>query len=407
MNRKNKAFVYALIVVGVLISQILPVSAQGNAFFPNVKRKAAESIISKYYAAQVNLGLSDEEKIKEVIDAYFVIKYESQKLLEKQDFSLLLDDATLEWVRKEKDKRDVELYIAELFNLNYIDYRYTLEYDAIEIKKNKATAWLRESHEVVFASAAPEVSKMANLPHIITLTHKNGFWVISKDEYQDETSLAFNYQTKQELMEQVSKNYELNKKISLGAKFQADLIASPLSLVNYSYNRTRAVNYADTYWSNYNTAWYVTEPNNDCTNYVSQALYAGEGKNPPDTSGMTTAPNRDYTTDWYYVWNNSGSLPWIRVGRQFTFITGNTNKIGPNGTSTASFCNTNVGDVVQLYNPVDGWFHEGIITMIVNPCGGLQFYYVNAHTINRYHYPLAYWAQYTMRFIKINGWRGN
>jgi hypothetical protein len=74
----------------------------------------------------------------------------------------------------------------------------------------------------------------------------------------------------------------------------------------------------------------------------------------------------------------------------------------------SSFCNTNLADIVQIYDGTQGgWFHEGIITLITNPCGGLQFYYVNAHTTNHYHYPLANWAAYPMRFIKINGWRGN
>lgn len=409
MNARSKTLVYLLIAT-MLVLQVMPVSARGDAPSLKVQQKTAnEIIISKYQTAQRNPNLSDEEKIKVAIDAYFTIKYESQKFLEEQDFSLLLDDETLEWVKKEKDKREVELYLAELFDLNYIYYNYILEYDTIEIKKDKATLQLRESHEVMFASAAPEISRMAGLQHTITLTQKNSFWVISKDQYQDEVSPAFDHHTKQELIEQVNKNYELSKKkLTLSPKVRASLSAIPPSLVIYSYDRTKAVNYADKYWSTYNTAWYKTNPGTDCANYVSQALYAGEGKNPPDTSGMTTAPNRSYYTDWYYVWNNSGSLPWIRVVEQYTFITGNTNKIGPYGASTTSFCNTNLGDVVQIYDGTQGgWFHEGIITMIINPCGGLQFYYVNAHTTNRYHYPLANWAAYPMRFIKINGWRGN
>jgi hypothetical protein len=98
----------------------MPVSARGDAPSLKVQQKTAnEIIISKYQTAQRNPNLSDEEKIKVAIDAYFTIKYESQKFLEEQDFSLLLDDETLEWVKKEKDKREVELYLAELFDLNF------------------------------------------------------------------------------------------------------------------------------------------------------------------------------------------------------------------------------------------------------------------------------------------------
>ena len=136
-------------------------------------------------------------------------------------------------------------------------------------------------------------------------------------------------------------------------------------------------------------------------------MYSGEGFDPPTETGMQPAP-RDYNTDWYYVWNNSGSIPWVQVSAQYTFLTRTSNKIGPYGSSGSQSCGSNLGDVVQLYDANQGgWFHEGIISYIPYPCGGLSNYYVDAHTTNYYHLSLSSWSIYTMRFMFISGWKGN
>lgn len=63
-----------------------------------------------------------------------------------------------------------------------------------------------------------------------------------------------------------------------------------------SYSASAAVNYAYTYWSNYNSSYRAYD--NDCTNFTSQALRAGGW--PFDEVGERTASNT-----WYY-----GSFTW-------------------------------------------------------------------------------------------------
>lgn len=403
-------------VSSILLILLLAFVSMGASSPVNTEQVSAGQIaISKYVTAQQNPALGDEAKIKAAIDAYFTLRYEGQRLLRSQDFSTLVAEATADWVKKEQDKRDIELYVATRFDLNYLSYKFTLDFDQIDVKVNTATVQLRENHEVVFKASAPEISKLSGLEHTFALHRRNGAWVIEKDEYQDELSQQLTHMTVEEIKKQVDENYQadLIRRNSFlprqgampGLKVLAKLSTRDLALNSYSYNRSAAVNYADTYWQNYNTAWYVTYPDNDCTNFVSQAIYAGQGKTPPNTSGMQPAP-RDYNNDWYYVWNNSGSLPWIRVDSQYSFITGNTNKVGPYGSGTTNLCGVDLGDVVQYY--AGGiWAHEGIVTVIFQQCGPISTYLVNAHTTNRYHYSLANWATYPMRFIRVSGWRGN
>ena len=66
--------------------------------------------------------MTDEDKIKNAIDVYFKLRYEGQKLLEAQNFSFLIanDPQTQAWAQREKDKREVELYNAATYRLNYV-----------------------------------------------------------------------------------------------------------------------------------------------------------------------------------------------------------------------------------------------------------------------------------------------
>ena len=195
----------------VLLILAIAFASLGAASPVNAKQESAsQAAIAKYAAVQRSAALTDEEKIKAAIDAYFTTRYEGQKLLATQDFSPLIEDNTLAWVKKEKDKRDIELYVAALFDLRYKSYHYTLNYDAIEIQNNRAIVQLRESHDVVFDAIAPEISKLADLHHTFTLHNKSGVWLIYTDEYQDELSKTLDHISKAEIKQQVVEVIKFN-----------------------------------------------------------------------------------------------------------------------------------------------------------------------------------------------------
>jgi len=182
-----------------------------------------------------------------------------------------------------------------------------------------------------------------------------------------------------------------------------------LTLTTHAYSAAKATAYADTYWSSYNTTYYKTEYNGttcvDCANFVSQAIYAGEGKNPPDTSGMGTGGN--YYTDWYYVFNNppgtqngSGSYPWINVQGQMSFIRNNASQVGPYGVLT-TFTNVTAGDPVYISQDSTR-DHEGII---ITKGSSLSTTTIDAHCTNRHHYALSNWATFTPEYVHIQGWQ--
>ena len=205
IQRSNKPLRYSIFTLLIIMLLFVSIGASSSSSF---QQSVSQIAISYYLAAQQDPNLDDEAKIKAAIDSYFTLKYEGQKLLEPQDFSILIENEALDWVKMEKDKRDIEIYVANLYESPYLKYKYTLDYDSIIISGNKATVQLRESNEVT-TKRDLSTSYMGNLPHLFIL-HKidpKG-WVIYQDEYQDELSQGLALQTKEELLQKVNENYE-------------------------------------------------------------------------------------------------------------------------------------------------------------------------------------------------------
>lgn len=390
---------------------------------------------SNYLATQQSEDLSDEEKIKAAIDAYFIARYEGQKVLEQQDFSPLLDDDTLDWVKKEKDKREIELYIATLFDLGYQNYSFTLDYDSIEIQKNKAVVELRQSHQVVYESIAPEISELANLPHTITLHNKDGIWVIYKDQYEDEYTKLLDTTPKENVKQQIDENYKNsqgNRSTTSGAKALARLAYSPLALPSYSYNRNAATTfsynnalitqapipqaiknaYQATYGVPYPSNW-PTKYNNedgsggDCTNFVSQSIFEGTGYTSGDASYFNPTPN---DSNWYYKFSQTpkGSTTWINVGWLYSYLLNtSTSKRGPYGIaiSTNSFCTSiNPGDPIFMKSG-SNWAHAVIVYSKSSPCTSPNNIRVNSHNAYKRNEPLPTWSGFSWYGVYIQGYR--
>jgi hypothetical protein len=166
----------------------------------------------------------------------------------------------------------------------------------------------------------------------------------------------------------------------------ATVTATATSTPTPGYNGANAAAYADTYWSNYNPQYpSFANSGGDCTNFVSQALYAG---------GLTMRPSPPYSgnASWFMVPNGkqwSYSLSWINAQDSSIFLlqnlTGVTEVQSVLGAQPGQTVPSNgsEGDVVLYDWNDDGIFdHEAIIA---TPDGQS----IDAHTNNRYH---EYWT---------------
>lgn len=159
-------------------------------------------------------------------------------------------------------------------------------------------------------------------------------------------------------------------------------------LVTKPYLRERAVTYAQKYAFGQNPIFgNFRGIGGNCTNFVSQSIYAG-----------SCVMNYTPTFGWYYVSLDDRSPSWTGVEYFYNFITENTG-IGPYGKS-ASMDELEIGDVIQLGNNTDGFYH----TLLVVGFEG-EDPLVAAQTDDAFRRPLSTYNYDFSRFIKILGVR--
>lgn len=126
-------------------------------------------------------------------------------------------------------------------------------------------------------------------------------------------------------------------------------------LVESGYNRRRAVDYALKWALSRNPRYYDFEDiGGDCTNFVSQCLFAGCGV-------------MNYSGDygWYYISQDDRAPAWTSVKYLQRFLLNN------EGTAVygerAELSVLRPGDVIQLRNEAGRFYHTMIVSFVFHP----------------------------------------
>lgn len=166
-------------------------------------------------------------------------------------------------------------------------------------------------------------------------------------------------------------------------------------IVYKEYNRARAVEYARRWALSRNPLFInFAGRGGDCTNFVSQCVYAGSCQ-------MNFAEN----FGWYYITETERAPAWSSVEYFHDFLVGvptfasQNGGIGPFGIDVDA---TGVleGDVVQLADETGDFYHTLIITGFSQ---GQTL--VSAHTNDALDKPLTEYAFSSLRYIHIEGVR--
>ncbi len=160
------------------------------------------------------------------------------------------------------------------------------------------------------------------------------------------------------------------------------------------YDRLAAVSYALRWAKGRNPDFYdYAQIGGDCTNFVSQSVYAG-------------SYIMNYTPDfgWYYINANDKSPSWTGVQFFYDFMIGN-NGVGPFGNETP-LNELLLGDVIQLGNANGLFYHSLILTGIRQTRRG-KIYYVSAHSQDALNRNLATYSFENIRGIHILGVRNS
>ena len=162
-------------------------------------------------------------------------------------------------------------------------------------------------------------------------------------------------------------------------------------LVIRPYRRERAVEYARRWATMRNPVFYdFSEIGGNCTNFVSQALYAGSCR-------MNYTP----VFGWFYISPNERTASWTGVDFLYRFLTGNRG-LGPFGEEVAED-RLSDGDVVQIGRDGEGFFHSMLFVgrdEDGTPLVAAQSLDVYGRRLDEYNYDFV-------RFIHILGVRGS
>jgi hypothetical protein len=159
-------------------------------------------------------------------------------------------------------------------------------------------------------------------------------------------------------------------------------------LVVKPYNRENALAYARKYAFSQNSFFAnFAGIGGNCTNFVSQCIYAGSCE-------MNYRP----TFGWYFISLDNRSPSWTGVEYFYNFIIENAD-VGPFG-RVATSDELEIGDVIQLGRDGEGYYH----TLLVVGFDGEDIL-VAAQTDNAFARPLSTYTNDYARFIKILGVR--
>lgn len=159
-----------------------------------------------------------------------------------------------------------------------------------------------------------------------------------------------------------------------------------------TYNREKALEYAHRWAFGRNPAYLdFSRYGGDCTNFISQCIYAGCG---------TMNPKPIY--GWYYYNSYNRTASWTGVQYLYNFLTGNEGA-GPFAIEVP-LSELLPGDIIQL--SFDGSvFRHSLLVVEKEKSISLDSIKIATHTFDRDHYPLSNYTFRKYRCLHIQGYR--
>ena len=154
------------------------------------------------------------------------------------------------------------------------------------------------------------------------------------------------------------------------------------------YNRQKAIEYAKNWAFKRNPIYYNFDSvGGDCTNFISQCLYAGSG-----------IMNYKKLYGWYYNNANDKSPSWTGVEFLYNFLINNKD-VGPFGENSEKI---EIGDIAQLSFDGLTFTHSLIIVKLEK-----DKIFTASHTLDSYEKDINSYMYKKIRYIHIKGVKKN
>ena len=233
----------------------------------------------------------------------------------------------------------------------------------------KKEALKKQSTEIVRVNAAGKVHSerhegdvqiLGYQVHLQYLMKQEDGFYIEEEMEEREARFRDGYLIEERELEPSFDSIEIPQNVEVG-----------LDRLSYTYDRMKAVQYAERWWNEFNPDYYKFT--DDCTNFISQCLHAGG-------IPMWGAPNKNKGwwirgKNWSYTWTTAHSLYHLLKGGKGI----RTKEVG-----TAQ--ELNLGDILCIDFEGDGRFDHNLIVTAKDQ-NGMPL--VNAHTMNSRH---RYWT---------------
>ncbi|MCO1600862.1 amidase domain-containing protein [Desulfosporosinus nitroreducens] len=320
------------------------------------------SIVPNTLAATVNENaLYAGDPVKHVISQYFDNYFKSYQTLEVVNSDNLVEDNENTLLYKKMHELSVEA--NKLVRLSYTTFKVTLDYQNISYLNDTVNVNLLMSCDYVYSSTPDAKSSIGNINYKFSLIHENDeYKIISIDSNFDEFDNFKKSVEEKVSSSKISKIDAINKTAEEKSQEIRDTVkyisgnslnsennpadsttssneVMPLGVNStYSFNRMLARNWAQRFAEAdesdrfFYTAYTPSE--NDCTNFVSQCIWAGYGGyvEGNDTQTKNNINNRVRMVNNVWQAGTGGGVPnWESVTNLWSYATTNTGN-GPRAT---------------------------------------------------------------------------
>ncbi|SHK96109.1 amidase domain-containing protein [Desulforamulus aeronauticus] len=385
-------------------------------FLNHTSSFASNNPVNSQYQ-QINNLSNDKEKITALVELYFNLYNDGLKNLENIDWDILFNENTN--TKLFKDVYSYDLDYNKLYGVKLDSFNNHIKYNDIILSDNEATVDLSFGANIKYAHLKGITTQVSNVNYIFKFRKMDSLWKITgidTDRYGvSSLKQKFNVNSLIELKEDEkieldnyfndlrntaalskrnidsNKNAKTDSSQSLDNNSQIkDSNITPAATVNYT--SSNGASYARKY-GKAGPSYFYNISGNDCTNFVSQCVWAGYGGWDPsgDTNGVNAqrVSNKFRMTSNWYAGSGGGLSNWENVNSFYSYVTTNTG-VGPKGTgyeigkSPSSF---NYGQISKG-NVLQGWpsyyttyLHSIYISDVLYPGDPLEILYCG-HTSN-------------------------
>lgn len=328
------------------------------------------------------ITIKDEDMVKHTITSYLKMQVKAQIHLKQPHIDHICSKELCSYVH---EYNNVLLNKMKLFHCRIEYYRIQPDFCSLTFDKNTCTAKVISKETLKFDKLKDETLRFNT--HEFELSKVNNKWLIISDI--DNTEKSFRGNSK-----------EQHKKYSLSLEFQMSLLKKmlkkKLSKENYlsddndrALDRAKMKLYQIENWNKRPKEWgNFNEMGGDCTNYVSQVVYAGGA--PMITNG---------SFKWYYYGYGNRTPSWTGVEQFYDFLTKN-NAQGIHGIELPTNLDLKTGDVIQLDLDGDGVFNH--TSVVYNPTGYMGVLpTITSHSLDRFNEPILTFNFTNIRWIHL------